>query len=300
MHYIARNIDSLTKLCEAGEATSIASICHCSKVPLRRQGNTSSVINLLASCRATDGFRILQFWDTGSNSLCSITISNWTYVYITMYYSASLCIHIYIDIWIYICICVCMYICEHIYIYIYICAIVSAHILPLKMHVAHIWGGKCIQKHIAHLEHLSIQPIPTFVTCDHHPRDGQSAHGWCSSTLEFLGCLKIGGPQIIQNYSRPLLFGYPHFRKPLYWIYTLVNCHITMENHHFSWLNWLNQRTKWPFSMSQTVSLDSAWNKSTLSAEASTCGAPWTRGVRRPAASPRFCRRLNKNNADLA
>jgi hypothetical protein len=98
---------------------------------------------------------------------------------ICIYYYVLFCIIMYPYIYrymnIYVYVCVCIYVST--YTYIYICAIVSAHILPLKMHVAHIWGGKYIQKHIAHLEHLSIQPIPTFVTCDHHPRDGQSAHG---------------------------------------------------------------------------------------------------------------------------
>ena len=35
------------------------------------------------------------------------------------------------------------------------------------------------------------------------------------------------------------------------YIYPLVNCHITMENHHFWWVNPLFQ---WPFSSLQTVS----------------------------------------------
>ena len=133
------------------------------------------------------------------------------YIYVWIY------IYEYMNICVYVCMCVCMYVSTYTYIiiciYIYVLClwIVSAHILPPNMHVAHIWGGKCIQKHIAHLEHLSIQPIPTFVTCDHHPRDGQSAHGWYSSTLEFSGCLKIGGPQIIQNYSRPIVVWVPPF-----------------------------------------------------------------------------------------
>ena len=32
--------------------------------------------------------------------------------------------------------------------------------------------------------------------------------------------------------------------------YPLVNCHITMENHHFSWEN---PRTNWPFSIAMSV-----------------------------------------------
>ena len=35
-------------------------------------------------------------------------------------------------------------------------------------------------------------------------------------------------------------------------MYPLVNSHITMENHQFSWVN---QQNKWQFSSSQTVSL---------------------------------------------
>jgi len=32
--------------------------------------------------------------------------------------------------------------------------------------------------------------------------------------------------------------------------YPLVNCYITMENHHFSWVN---QRFLWPFSIAMLV-----------------------------------------------
>ena len=60
------------------------------------------------------------------------------------------------------------------------------------------------------------------------------------------------------NWARRILWqplGYDHVYPEKWWFhgsYPLVNVYITMENHHFSWVN---PRTKSPFSSSQTVSL---------------------------------------------
>ena len=85
--YIARN-DRLGKRWR--HFYRVYAICHCSKLPLRRQGNTSSVINLLASCGETDVFRIfshLLILGHGEQFLLLHSYLKRAHVYMNMYYN---------------------------------------------------------------------------------------------------------------------------------------------------------------------------------------------------------------------
>ena len=84
---------------------------------------------------------------------------------------------------------------------------------------------------------------------------------WFGTWILFFHILGISSSQLTNSYfsegwlnHQPVSYSWTSiFAHPL------VNCHITMENHHFEWEN---QRTKSPFSSSQTVCLPESNGKS--------------------------------------